>query len=83
MTNKLGRWEEMYNKLTDSEIHKTTYEVWVQHTEGDKPWYPRRTGFDTIETAQRYIKDHTLDYIRPENFKVVKVERSTKYTVQA
>ena len=69
--------------MTDSEINKTTYEVWVQHTEGDKPWYPRRGGFDTLEDAQQYVEEHTLNYLRLENFKVVKAERSTKYTVQA
>jgi hypothetical protein len=69
--------------MTDSEINKTTYEVWVQHTEGDKPWYPRREGFDTLEAARQYVEEHTLNYLRPENFKVFKAERSTKFTVQA
>jgi hypothetical protein len=69
--------------MNDSKTNKTTYEAWVEHTEGDKPWYPRRTGFDTLKAAQQYVEYNTLGYIRPENFKVFKVERSTKYTFQA
>ena len=69
--------------MNDCEINKTTYEVWVQHTEGDKPWYPRREGFDTLEAARQYVEHHILNQLRPENFKVFKAERSTKFTVQA
>jgi hypothetical protein len=68
--------------MNDSETNQTTYEVWVQHTEGEKHWYPRVIGFDTIEAARQYVKEHTLNRLFVENFKIVKAERSTKFTVQ-
>jgi hypothetical protein len=68
--------------MNDSETNKTTYEVWVQHTEGDKPWYPRREGFDTIDAARQYVKEHILNRLFVENFKIVKAERRSRFTVQ-
>lgn len=68
--------------MNDWETNDTTYEVWVQHTEGEKHWYPRRFGFDTIEAARQYVEEHTLNRLFVENFKIVKAERSTKFTVQ-
>ncbi len=68
--------------MTDSEINKTTYEVWVQHTQEENYWYPRRGGFDTKEAARQYVEEHILNQLPLENFKIVKAERSTKFTVQ-
>lgn len=68
--------------MNDSETNKTTYEVWVQHTQEENYWYPHRGGFDTKEAARQYVEEHILNQLPLENFKIVKVERSTKFTVQ-
>ena len=67
--------------LTDSKERKTTYDVWVQHEEGEKHWYCRRYGFEKLKDAKQYVKEHTENYLCPENFKVVKMEVHRKLTV--
>ena len=72
---------EKPDPITDSEEREKTYQVWVQHVEGDKHWYCRRHGFETLKAAKQYIKQHTKNYLFPKKFKVVKSEINIKLTV--
>ena len=66
--------------MNNSEQHREPYEVWVQNREKNN-WYCRRHGFDTVEEAEQYVKQHTENHLYPESFKVVKSEITIKLTV--
>lgn len=59
--------------------HRIDYQIEVQHSEGEKHWYVRRYGLESLEEARQYLKEHN-SYM-PEPMRIVTCEFTTVTTI--
>lgn len=71
------------SKLKDNEKvrkeHRLDYQIEVQHSEGEKHWYVRRYGLQSLEEARQYLKEHNS--YKLESMRIVTCEFTTVTTI--
>lgn len=59
--------------------HRVDYQIEVQHPEGDKHWYVRRYGLQSLEEARQYLREH--NFYKTEKMRIVTCEFTTITTI--
>jgi hypothetical protein len=59
--------------------HRLDYQIEVQHDEGEKEWYVRRYGLESLEEARQYLKEH--NHYKTEKMRIVTCEFTTVTTI--
>ena len=59
--------------------HRIDCQIEVQHSEGEKHWYVRRYGLETLEEARQYLKEH--NHYKTEKMRIVTCEFTTITTI--